>query len=424
MKRPKLPLRLKDLIPDARNANRGTERGAGMLRQSLGRFGAGRSILIDRKGRVIAGNKTLEQARAQGLEELIVVPSDGRRLVAVQRTDLDLESDPEAKALAIADNRVQEVDLEWDSEALAALRGEVDLGAFWSPDELAELLGEDIRGEEEAPAPRLDKALELAAAWQTAGGQLWEIPSRTVPGQSHRLACGDSSDPAVVMELFGGQKASLLATDPPYGVGFGVGSGPDSARRFGGIAGDEPGGAELQSFLESVFAVAVGYLREDAAWYLWHAQLTQGFFAAAAAAAQLLVHRQIIWCKSHFILGHGDFHWQHELCFYGWRQGHRARWFGDRAQSTVWHVANPRVADAHPTEKPLELFSRPILLNTLPGEVCFEPFSGSGTQLCAAEAAGRLCFGIEIEPKYVAVALQRLREMGLEPKKAGPGAAP
>jgi DNA modification methylase len=157
-------------------------------------------------------------------------------------------------------------------------------------------------------------------------------------------------------------------------------------------------------------------LRDDAAWYLWHAQLTQGFFAAAAAAAQLLVHRQIIWAKNHFILGHGDFHWQHELCFYGWRAGHRARWFGDRSQSTIWEIDRPSAATSHPTEKPVEIFARSMRLSTKAGEICYEPFAGSGTQLCAAETEKRTCYAIEIEPRYVAVALERMSEMGLTAK--------
>ncbi|HKS94954.1 MAG TPA: DNA methyltransferase, partial [Terriglobia bacterium] len=150
---------------------------------------------------------------------------------------------------------------------------------------------------------------------------------------------------------------------------------------------------------------------------LWHAQMTQGFFAAAAAAAaQLNIHRQIVWVKNHFILGHGDFHWQHELCFYGWREGHRARWFGDRAQSTTWMIPRPSAADTHPTEKPVEIFARSMRMSTESGEIVAEPFAGSGTQFVAAEQLGRICYGMEIEPKYVAVTLQRMADMGLEPR--------
>lgn len=132
---------IRDLIPDAKNANRGTERGNYLLEKSLERYGAGRSILLDREGRIIAGNKTAAKAGELGIEDVIIVQTDGTRLVAVQRVDLDLERDAAAKELAVADNRVGQVDLEWDPEALASLQLEgADLTAFWKEDELDALL--------------------------------------------------------------------------------------------------------------------------------------------------------------------------------------------------------------------------------------------------------------------------------------------
>ena len=134
---------VRDLTPDPRNANRGTERGAGMLESSLRAYGAGRSILVDKHGVVVAGNKTLEAAASIGLEDIVVVPTDGKTLVVVQRTDLDLETDPRAKALAVADNRVAEVSLDWDASVLSELAAsDVDLSHLFSSDELAKIVGE------------------------------------------------------------------------------------------------------------------------------------------------------------------------------------------------------------------------------------------------------------------------------------------
>jgi DNA modification methylase len=395
-------VKITDLKFDPRNANKGTERGRKALVASLKKFGAGRSILVDKNGTVIAGNKTLAQAIAAGHEDVVVVKTDGSQIVAVQRTDLDLR-DAKAKGLAVADNRVAELDLDWDPEVLAEMGKDIDLSSFWSPEEFGNLLGAEPG---EAPEPKIDQAAELQKTWGTTLGQLWLIGP-------HRILCGDSTSEAAVARLWGANgkvsgKAALMATDPPYGVGYGVDSGADSAKRFGAM--------------ESVFKAAIPYLRDDAAWYLWHAHLTQGFFAAAAAAAaaaaQVKVHSQIIWVKNHFILGHADYHWQHELCFYGWREGSRARWFAGRDQSTIWNIDRPSAATSHPTEKPTEIFMRSMRNNTEPGEICFEPFSGSGTQLCAAEQLKRICYALEIEPKYVAVALQRMADMGLKPKLA------
>jgi DNA modification methylase len=190
-----------------------------------------------------------------------------------------------------------------------------------------------------------------------------------------------------------------------YGVETGVGS------KFGAIENDANDGPKLQAFLESCFRAAIPHLNENAAWYLWHAQMTQGFFAAAAAAssAAVIIHRQIIWVKPSLILGHGDYHWRHELCFYGWREGHRPPWYGDRTQTTVWEVGREN-AGTHPTQKPVELMARPLRFNTKPSEIAFDPFLGSGTTLIAAEQLGRRCFGIEIAPVYCDVILRRYAE--------------
>ena len=142
-----------DIQFDTRNANKGTERGGAMLKDSLERYGAGRSILLDRNGRVIAGNKTLENAKALGFENVVIVPSDGTKIIAVQRTDVDLDS-KEGRELAIADNRVAEANLEWDAEQIKALMPEIDVTQFWTDEELAEVLGEAQRAIEDAPAAR------------------------------------------------------------------------------------------------------------------------------------------------------------------------------------------------------------------------------------------------------------------------------
>jgi hypothetical protein len=135
--------RFSDLVPDDRNANRGSKRGAALIKESLKDYSAGRSILLDKNNRVIAGNKTLEQASGKtGIKGVRVIETDGTELIAVRRTDLDLKLDARAKSLAIADNRAGEVSLEWDPEILRVLDAEVDLSQFWAADELEELLGQ------------------------------------------------------------------------------------------------------------------------------------------------------------------------------------------------------------------------------------------------------------------------------------------
>lgn len=151
---------LSDLVPDDRNANKGTPRGRGLVETSLQKYGAGRSILVDRNGKVIAGNKTSEAAAAIGMEGVVVVQTTGDQLVVVQRTDLDLDEDTAARELAIADNRASEIGLEWDTDVLAELGAEIDLSTFWSKEELTNIIAdfEPVGIEEQG---RLDEKAQI-----------------------------------------------------------------------------------------------------------------------------------------------------------------------------------------------------------------------------------------------------------------------
>jgi ParB-like chromosome segregation protein Spo0J len=162
------------LVLDGNNANKGTKRGRELLGRSLESYGAGRSVVVDRKHRVIAGNKTVEAARAAGMQSITVIETNGSPLVAVQRGDLDLRKDKRARELAIADNRVS-VDLEWNPEVLASI--DVDLEQFWNENELNALPKGFRSSDLTAPEPKIDQAAELQKKWRTKPGQIWEIGS-------------------------------------------------------------------------------------------------------------------------------------------------------------------------------------------------------------------------------------------------------
>jgi hypothetical protein len=178
-----------ELILDERNANKGTKRGLALLEESLGKYGAGRSVVVDRNHRVIAGNKTVEAAVAAGMKSIAVIETDGSSLVAVQRGDLDLERDKKARGLAIADNRVGEIDLEWNPEVLASL--DVDLTQFWNENELNALLKGFRSNEFSAPEPKLDQAAELQKKWNTKLQQIWEIGNPRPRTDKPRVIFGD-----------------------------------------------------------------------------------------------------------------------------------------------------------------------------------------------------------------------------------------
>lgn len=355
-------------------------------------------------GKIIAGEHRWRAAQSEGLLSVPVIWMD--------------VDDETAKRIMLADNRTTRLGLD-DPAALAELlQGLPSIeGTGFDADALNDLLS-DLGQAGTVGLTDEDAAPEVPATPVTVLGDLWLLGE-------HRVLCGDSTSVDAVERLMDGQKAGLMATDPPYGVALRLEDNHEASnaakgidkkyRHFETIMGDNMDGPKLQSFLESVFVVAMTVLHDNAAWYLWHAQLTQGFFAAAAAAAaQLLVHRQIIWVKPHFVFGHGDYHWQHELCFYGWRKGFRPPFYGERNQSTTWDLGEGggsiRKDQHHPTQKPVELFARPISNHLKAGEICYEPFAGSGSQIIAAEKAGVRCFALELAPQYVDVICKRWQE--------------
>lgn len=370
---------------------------------SIARFGFNDAPTIDeRTGRLVEGHgriEALERRRRAGEPppDRITAQPDGEWMVPITR-GVRFESDQEAEAYLLGHNLIG-MGAGHDDAMLAEIlkehEGALD-GIGLDSDEVAKIIAQNTPAEAEESDD--DAVPEPPKVATVRPGELWVLGD-------HRLLCGDASLPDVLTRLMMGLFAALFSTDPPYGVAYGVETG--SKGKYDAIENDENNGPALQAFLERVFGEAKPHLAATAAWYLWHAQLSQGHFAAAAAAAaDILIHRQIIWVKPSLVLGHGDFHWRHELCFYGWQQGNRSPWYGDRAQTTVWEVGreNDKI---HPTQKPVELFLRPMNYNTRRGEVCLEPFCGSGSQIIAAERAERRCFATEIDPRYCDVIIER-----------------
>lgn len=300
--------KITDYRPDPRNANRGTERGLGMLERSLRDLGAGRSIVVDRNGVVIAGNKTLERAVDLGFDA-VEIATDGTKLVVVRRTDLDLETDPKARQLAYADNRVGQVDLDFDLEQIAAdLESGIDLSAWWTPDELAALVPPgSVEGDADAD-PQIDLAGELRAKWGVERGDLWLVGH-------HRLLCGDATSAEDVARLLGSAAPVLMVTDPPYGVQYdpawrverGV---HKSTRRLGKVPNDDvvDWSAAWRLFPGDVI-------------YVFHADFLETTIGATLERCGFRIRNQIIWAKNRPVMSRGDYHWQHEPIWYAVREG-------------------------------------------------------------------------------------------------------
>ena len=286
----------------------------------------------------------------------------------------------------------------------------------------------DEAGEDTDPGPQTDRAAELREKWQTSRGQLWLIPSLTLPGQYHRLLCGDSTNAGDVARLMDGQRAVLFSTDPPYLVDY-TGENhphawnkPDANKDWSDSYHDWDDAAQGEDLYDGFIARAVEIaINEDAAWYCWHASRNQVMVERVWERHGAFVHQQIIWAKDRPILTRSHYLWQHEPCLMGWRRGHKPYRVPDADHvSTVWEFPTVKVGTStdHPTSKPVELFEIPMLQHTRQGEVCYEPFAGSGSQHVAGEKLGRLVFGLELMPEFVAAILERLSGMGLEPRLA------
>jgi len=247
--------------------------------------------------------------------------------------------------------------------------------------------------------PQIDNAAELAKKWKTKTGQLWQLGE-------HRLLCGDSTKGEDVARLLGKEKPMLMVTDPPYGVEYDANwrneadranGKPYGARAVGKVTGDS----------ECDWTEAWRLFPGDVA-YVWHADRHASRVQASVEIAGFEIRCQIVWAKNTFAIGRGDYHWQHEPCWYAVRKCKRGQWSGDRSQTTLWEIDKPQKSETgHSTQKPIECMARPIRKNSKKGDAVYDPFLGSGTTLIACENLGRRCFGLEISPDYVAVTLQR-----------------
>jgi len=405
---------LKSLHLDPANARAHGDRNLDSIADSLKRFGQTEPLIVQgTSGRVIGGNGRLSVMRKLGWSECDVI-----------RLEI---SDLEATALGIALNRTAEL-AEWDEGTLGRLLGELrEEGALdgvgFDTGEIDELLAElDVDVQEvEDPGPG-----EVPATPSSKKGDLWLLGD-------HRILCGDSTRAGDLERLMAGEQASLLATDPPYlvdykGAGKAVEKGARAAEAVvqspaspgaGGdgevegqrshwddYRGDDEGLAFFKAFLEA----ALPHCIERVPVYQWHAHRRQALVERAWVEVGLLVHQQIIWAKPRGTLGRSFYMWAHEPCFVGWPRGkmpEKAR-RPEFSATTVWEIdAHAEPSEDHPTQKPLEIFTRAIEAHTLPGEIVLEPFSGSGSQLVAAESLGRRCFAMEQDPRYVDVAVRR-----------------
>jgi DNA methylase len=383
---------LKDLEPDAHNANKHTPRGTALMENSIRECGYGDSMTVDRAGRIISGNQRAETLADLGMTDAIVVQTDGTKPIIHQRIDLDLETDPRATALAIRQNRVGEVNLNWDVDVLQALQTDgVDLSRFWEGDELAALYA----AEQTPTVGQTDPdAVPAARHTDITLGDVFALGR-------HRLACGDARRMATIEAAMAGTRADGTWMDPPWGVSY-VGKTAEALV----VHGDAE--ADLAPLLREAFAAVDRVLKPGAAIYVAHpAGRNAVVFGQAFLAAGWHFHQGLVWVKDTMVLGHSDFQSRHESIMYGWKPGAPHTWLSDRTQVTVFMIDRPKASPDHPTSKPVALVLQQIGNNVAAGGVIVEPFAGSGTTLIAAEQLGISCRAVELSPAYCQVIIDR-----------------
>jgi DNA modification methylase len=384
------------LIPYARNARTHSAAQIAEIAGSIRAFGFSSPILVGEGGDIIAGHGRLAAARKLGLIEVPVVALRG--LTEFQR-----------RQLVLADNRIA-LNAGWDAEMLSLELADLsEMGAdlstlgFTNKELSAALSRVDsgLTNEDEVP--------EVAEIAVSRSGDVWQLGS-------HRIACGDSRDAALVQSLLAGTAPQLMVTDPPYGVEYDPEwrhrRGVNKSARKGKIRNDE---IADWSPTWNLFPGEIAYV--------WHGALRSTIVADSLTNSGFTVRAQIIWAKERLVMSQGDYHWQHEPCWYAVRK--KGNWTGDRKQTTLWTISSSGqdAETKHATQKPVECMRRPMLNNSSPGQAIYEPFLGSGTTLIAAQSCGRVCFGIEIDPLFVDLVIRRWQAFtGEQAKRASDGA--
>ncbi len=381
-----------DLNPDPANPRRIGERELESLTRSLREWGFVQPVIVRREDRTVIG----------GHQRLLAARKLGMKTVPVIWLDISIE---QSRLLNMALNRIGG---EWDEDLLAHMLADlqgvdgIDLSlSGFEAGELDKLLKSlNLREKrEKAEAFDVEEALEAArAATRAKRGELWALGD-------HRLLIGDATDRAAISRLLGEIRPALCFTDPPYNVALGDHGGQQRNQRKRRIQNDAMPPEQWEAFVRAWSNNIVSNV--DGAIYI--CMSTKEWPSVSRALAEAGGHWSdtIIWKKDRFVMGRADYQRQYEPIWFGWREGQKHHWCGDRNQSDVWEIDRPGDSEAHPTMKPLPLVERAIENSSRPGDVVLDLFLGSGSTLIAAERTGRACYGMELDAHYGSVVLAR-----------------
>ena len=379
-------LPIKDLNPAEYNPRKRLKPGDKeyeKIKHSIEEFGFADPVVVNSDMTIIGGHQRVTVAAALGYTE---VPC---AIVEVSKT--------QEKALNIALNKISG---EWNQELLADLIQDLQDSDFdvgftgFEPPEIEQLFSKVHDKKVKEDDFNVEAELKKTTVAQT--GDVWLLGK-------HRVICGDSILPETYNILMDGRKANLILTDPPYNV--------DVEETAGKIKNDNMADEDFYKFLFAAFVNMEQNMEDDASIYVFHAD-TEGLnFRKAFADAGFKLSGCCIWKKNALVLGRSPYQWQHEPCLFGWKKGGKHQWYSDRKQTTIWEYDRPKASKDHPTMKPIALMAYPVQNSSMMGCVVLNPFLGSGSTLMACEQTGRICYGVELEEKFVDVIVNRYMEM-------------
>lgn len=377
---------IEKLVPYARNARTHSKEQIAQLRASLREFGFVSPAVIDADYNILVGHGRVQAAREEGYQTVPCVFAE------------DL-TEAQKRAYILADNQLA-LNAGWDEEMLSVELSDLKDNAFdlsilgFAESDLEKLLNGESESDAKDDDFDLSTALEQAAFVEE--GDVWTVGK-------HRLVCGDATSKEDVAKLMDGKKANMLLTDPPYGVSFKSSSGLT-------IKNDSMKNEEFYNFLKASFDAVVEHMEKGGVGYVFHAD-TEGLnFRKAFVDAGFHLAGCCIWVKDSLVLGRSDYQWQHEPVLYGFLQNGSHPWFSDRKQTTIWNFKKPKRNENHPTSKPLDLLGYPIGNSTQENAIVVDTFGGSGSTMMACEQLNRVCYMMELDPKYASVILRRYVE--------------
>ena len=410
-------IKLSDIKPAPYNPREISNEALSGLRHSLEKFGYVDLMVVNKRNmRVISGHQRYKILQAEGVETVTAILVDvdeiQEQAMNVTLNNQEIAGYWTAALIPLLERLRNEAADDYLNLRLKNLRDAVgDMGV--------ENMGDGKTLPDDIPEPPKEAV--------TKKGNLWILGN-------HRLLCGDSTSDEDVARIMNGEKASLFATDPPYCVDYTGADRPTGGKDWSDVY-HEVDIPDAKEFMKKFYSVGLKYVKEHTAFYLWHASKRRSMIDEVCDSLGILVHQQIIWVKPCAVLTYSFYSWRHEPCLLMWIKGQKPPYKPkDKSIGSVWMVGFLRTGDPtkpeyyndvweldwegkkrnsglqHPTVKPTEVFAIPMRVHTSPGDVCYEPFCGSGSQIIAAERLNRRCFAMEIEPVFCDVAVRRWEE--------------